>query len=137
MRTIIHHLIRLIMKKNLSNSLAGLNKTIRDYLKIQIKLVKLNLLQKMTKLSLFLISTIVFILLGAIFFLFAAAAFVIWYGNTYGNYLTGLLIISGTILFLGLIFVITRRNIITSIIIKNLSSILFEDEDDEKLINSN
>ncbi len=132
MPTIINHFIRLIMKRDLSNSLASLNKTIMEYMKVQIKLAKLNLLQKMTKISVLIISTVVFILLGAIFFLFVSAAFVVWYGNTFGNYLTGLLIISGTIILLGFIFLVARRNVITSVIIKNLSSILFEDEKDEE-----
>ena len=78
----------------------------------------------------FIISTVVFMMLGAIFFLFASAAFVIWFGNMFGSYLTGLLIISGIILLLGIFFYLSRRSLFTSFIIKNLSSILFEEDED-------
>ena len=127
---VFNHFIRSIMKRNLSNSLAILNKTILDYFKIRVKLVKLDVLQKMTKMSVFIISTVVFMMLGSIFFLFASTAFVIWFGNTFGNYLTGLLIISGILLLLGIFFYLSRRSLFTSFIIRNLSSILFEEDED-------
>ena len=118
------------MKTNLSNNFSDLNKTIQDYVKVRIDLVKLSVLEKGTKITVFLISTMVFILIGSIFFIFSSAAFVVWYGNQFHNYLTGLIIVIGVIILLGFFFYLSRRTFITSSVIKNLSSILFEHDDD-------
>ncbi len=119
------------MKTNLSDNFNDLNKTVQEYLKVRLDLIKLTLLEKMTKISVFIISTMIFILFGTIFFLFAATTFVVWYGNQYQDYLTGLFIVIGVIVLLGLLFYIFRSNLVTSSIIKKFSSILFENNEPE------
>lgn len=116
------------MKSNLSNNLNDLSQSVQDYLQVHVDLIKLTLVEKMTKISVFVVSSIVFILLGMIFFLFASAAFVVWYGNQYQDYLTGLFFIIGLVVLLGIIFILLRNSVITSSIIKKLSSILFEED---------
>lgn len=117
------------MKSNLSDNFHELNQSVQDYLKVRLDLVKLTLLEKMTKISVFLISTVVFILLGMIFFLFATTAFVVWYGNQFQDYLTGLFIVTGVVVLIGLLFLLLRKSLITTTIIQRLSSILFEEDE--------
>ncbi|MCW0483044.1 hypothetical protein N2K84_09910 [Prolixibacteraceae bacterium A06] len=118
------------MKSNLSDNFHELNQSVQDYLKVRLDLVKLTLLEKMTKISVFLISTVVFILLGMIFFLFATTAFVVWYGNQFQDYLTGLFIVTGVVVLIGLLFLLLRKSLITTTIIQKLSSILFEEDEE-------
>ncbi|WP_423127684.1 phage holin family protein [Gaoshiqia sp. Z1-71] len=119
------------MKTNLSNNFSELGNTIGEYLKLHLDLIKLSFLEKMTKISVFLISMIVLIVLGSIFFLFASAAFVIWYGNQFQDYLAGLLIVMGAIVVLAVIFLFIRRNLISSAIIRTINSILFENNKED------
>lgn len=116
------------MKTSLSNNLSELGKTIQEYVQLRLDLTKLTALEKMTRISVFLISLLVMILLVSLFFIFFAAAFVVWYGDKFQDYLTGLFIVSSVVVVLGLLFYIFRRALVTTPIIKNLSEILFEDE---------
>ncbi len=119
------------MKSNLSNNFSELNKTVQDYLKVHIDLAKLTALEKMTKISVYMISYLVGIILASLFFIFFASAFVFWYGYQFQDYLTGLFIVIGFIIILALFFFLFGKSSVTTSIIKNLSSILFEDENTE------
>ncbi|MBK5202722.1 MAG: phage holin family protein [Prolixibacteraceae bacterium] len=117
------------MKENITDSFQKLKDTATDYAKLQLKLFKLCVIQKIDEISVLIISSFVFILIGFIFLLFISAVFVVWYGTTFGNYLTALLIIIGFIILLFLIFYVKGRKWISSAIMKKLSSIISEDEE--------
>lgn len=125
----IKHFIRSYMKENITDSFQKLKDTATDYAKLQLKLFKLCVIQKIDEISVLIISSFVFILIGFIFLLFISAVFVVWYGTTFGNYLTALLIIIGFIILLFLIFYVKGRKWISSAIMKKLSSIISEDEE--------
>jgi len=125
----IKHFIRSYMKENITDSFQKLKDTATDYAKLQLKLFKLCIIQKINEISVLIISSFIFILIGFIFLLFISAAFVVWYGTTFGNYLTALLIIIGFIILLFLIFYFKGRKWLSSGIMKNLSSIISEDEE--------
>jgi len=125
----IKHFINSYMKDNMTDSFNKLKDTATDYAKLQLKLFKLHVIQKINEISVLIISSFIFILIGFIFLLFISAAFVVWYGTTFGNYLTALLIIIGFIILLFLIFYIKGRKWISSGIMKNLSSMISEDEE--------
>jgi len=125
----IKHFIRSYMKENITDSFQKLKDTATDYAKLQLQLFKLCVIQKINEISVLIISSFVFILIGFIFLLFISAAFVVWYGTTVGNYLTALLIIIGFIILLFLIFYFKGRKWLSSGIMKNLSSIISEEEE--------
>jgi len=125
----IKHFIRSYMKENITDSFQKLKDTATDYAKLQLKLFKLCIIQKINEISVLIISSFIFIFIGFIFLLFISAAFVVWYGTTFGNYLTALLIIIGFIVLLFLIFYFKGRKWLSSGIMKNLSSIISEDEE--------
>jgi hypothetical protein len=121
------------MKAIVSDSISALKDSLERYLELRLDLLKLSVLSKISKISVFLITALVVVLLGSAFLLFGAAAFVVWYGNTYGDYLMGLLMVTGFILFLGILFYLLRRPLISSIVIKSFAGILFENDDDNSL----
>lgn len=125
----IKHFIHSYMKENMTDSFKKLKDTATDYAKLQLKLFQLRIIQKINEISVLIISSFVFILLGFIFLLFISAAFVVWYGTTFGNYLTAILIIVGFIFLLFLIFYFKGRKWISSGIMKNLSSAISKDEE--------
>ena len=128
----IKHFIRSYMKENITDSFQKLKDTATDYAKLQLKLFKLIVIQKINEISVLIISSFIFILIAFIFLLFISAAFVVWYGTTFGNYLTALLIIIGFIILLFLIFYIKGRKWISSGIMKKLSSIMEEKDKNQK-----
>lgn len=118
------------MKSDLSNSITELNETVREYLKTQLEIVKLSFLEKVTRITVFLISSVIYLVFGTLFFVFAALAFVVWYESIYGDYLTGLLIVLGLVVIFGILFIIFRNSIVTSKVLRTISSILLEPEED-------
>lgn len=124
------------MKENLADKLTNAGQSLQEYLKIRLKLMKLDVLEKMTKISVFIISTVGFTILGILFFVFVSAAFVVWYGNRTDNYLTGLFIVIGLIVLAALCLYLFRKTILSSFLIRNFSTILFEEENEEENMKS-
>lgn len=118
------------MRTHLSERLVRLTKALEEYLLLSVDLVKLTILEKLTKVTTLIVSIVVSVILVGLFILFASAAFVVWYGQKNGDYLTGLFIISGFIVFLNVLFYVFRGQLITSGIIRALSKILFSKEED-------
>ncbi|MDY0104749.1 MAG: hypothetical protein RBS07_17580 [Lentimicrobium sp.] len=118
------------MRTHLAERFVRLTNALEEYLLLSVDLVKLTILEKLTRVTVMIVSIMVSVILGGLFILFASAAFVVWYGQQYGDYLTGLFIISGFIVFLNVLFYILKRQLITSSIIKALSRILFTKEED-------
>lgn len=119
------------MSDTLTNNFSKLNDAVKDYVKARIDLVKLQVLKKASQSLSFLFSLLVFILLATLFLMFSGAAFVLWYGNTYNDYLTGVLIASGIIVLLAVLFMAFRKRILTSVFLNIFSEILYEDEKDK------
>lgn len=120
------------MKTGLPDNIDQLNKSIQEYLSLRMDLIKLRGLEKITRISEFFISGLVFLLFGSFFFLIAAATFVVWYGGQFQDYLTGLLIVLGVIIVGWILFYFFRKRLIIPSIIKNISTILFQDDDDKE-----
>lgn len=118
------------MRTHLADRVVRLTKALEEYLFLRIDLVKLTAIEKITKVTVLIISSVVTIVLSGLFLFFASAAFVVWYGQHYGDYLMGLFIISGFIILLNVLFYIFRGQLISSSIIKALSRIFFSNEED-------
>lgn len=119
------------MKPFVTESLEALKDSLERYLELRVELIKLSVLTKVSKISVFIITALVVVLLGSAFLMFGAAAFVVWYGSVYGDYLSGLLIMTGFILVLGIVFYLLRMPMISSVVIRSFAKILFEDDDDK------
>ena len=122
------------MSNNLSNSFSDLSDTAKKYIHARIDLVKLTVLGKITRSTSFIVSSLVIILLGMLVLLFSLAAFVVWYGQVYHDYLTGLLLAIGILVVVAILFMVFRKQLITSTVLRMYSSILFEDDDEEEVL---
>lgn len=117
------------MSNELVKNLGELNGSVKNYVEARIDLVKLSLLEKTSRLITYLVNYLVVLLFFILVIGFGAAAFAVWYGQTYNdNYVGGVLIAGGIIIGICLIFVLLRKKIITASVIRNLSEILFKDE---------
>ena len=120
------------MSKNLSDNFSDLSKTTKKYIEARIDLVKLTFLEKATNITVSLIDRLVLTMLSALIVLFALAAFVVWYGQTYHDYLAGLLITVGILVVLTVLFLLFKKRMITSSVLRDYSSMLFEEEEDKE-----
>ncbi|SFE91763.1 hypothetical protein [Sunxiuqinia elliptica] len=120
------------MSKNLSDNINELGDVTKKYVQTRIDLVKLTVLSKATQVTSYLISNLILALGGALILFFVLAAFVVWYGQTYGDYLTGLLLAIGVLVVLFVLFALFRNQLISSMVLRKYSSMLFEEEEEEE-----
>lgn len=119
------------MSKDLSESIEQLNGSVRNYIKVNLDLIKLTIIEKAAK-----IISIVYILLIVLFFfllIFATgiAAFAVWYGETYDNYVAGLLYAGGGLLIFTFLLVIIGKKLLSNTIIRSFGNKMFDDDDEK------
>lgn len=117
------------MSKELTKNLGELNGSVKSYVQAKIDLVKLTFLEKTTRFTSYLFNFLVVLMFSMLAIGFAAAAFAVWYGETYNNYVEGMLIAGGVLILTALVFILLRKQIVTGSVIKNFSKILFEEEE--------
>jgi len=120
------------MSNDLTKNISKLNDSAKNYFQAKVDLIKISLLEKSTKITAMLINILIFILLIFWMLGFAVAAFAAWYGNTYNDYPKGILIAAGIMLILVLLFIVFRKSIITTSVLRYYSRIIFEDENEKK-----
>jgi uncharacterized membrane protein YqjE len=118
------------MSSELTRHIRKFLNVLQKLAKTRIDLLKLTLIEKSSGFASFIFSSLFAVLVAALTVGFGAAAFAVWYGETYNNYVTGLIISAVVLLVIALIFFFIGRKLLTSVIIKNLSEILFEEEED-------
>ncbi len=119
------------MSKELTKNIGELNGSVKSYVQAKVDLVKLTLIEKTTRFTAYLFNFVVVAMFSVLIIGFAAAAFAIWYGQTYNNYFEGVLIAGGCLIVVTLLFLLFRKKIITNSVIKNFSDILFEEDHKE------
>lgn len=116
------------MSKELTKNLGELNGSVKNYVQAKIDLAKLSLLEKATRFTSYLFNLLAVVLFSLLIIGFAATALAVWYGQTYNNYVEGLLIAGGSLILIALIFYLLRKKIVENSVIRNFSEILFDDE---------
>lgn len=120
------------MSKDLTKNLGELNGSVKSYVQAKIDLVKLQFLEKTTRFTSYFF-TFLFVLMFIMLIIgLAATAFAVWYGQTYNNYVEGLLIAAGALVILALVFILLRKQIVTTSVLRSFSEILFEEFDEKK-----
>ncbi len=118
------------MEKNaLSENVAEITAAMKKYINARIDLLKLTILQKITKAGTFMltfVSVLVSVFAILIFLLFA---FSFWYGERTGSLSTGFLISSGIFAVLLIILLLLRKVIFSNTIVRIFAHILFSDDD--------
>jgi multisubunit Na+/H+ antiporter MnhB subunit len=117
------------MSNDLSKNIAELSGSVKNYVQTRVDLLKLSMLKKTSRFATYLFSVLIVVLFATLILAFVAAAFAVWYGQTYNNYVEGVLIASGCLFVIGAVFILLRKTLITSSVIKNFSEIMFEEEE--------
>lgn len=117
-------------KNDLSKNLSSVTDVMKDYMQAKLDLFKLDLLQRSTRAGVFL-----FTFFAVLFCVFAVAIFLMfsfsfWYGEQTGNYSQGFLISAAVFLLVLIVIFLLRKAIFGRCIIKNISNVLFSDDDD-------
>ncbi|WP_159518374.1 hypothetical protein [Sunxiuqinia indica] len=120
------------MSKNLSDNFSELSDVAQKYVQARVDLVKLSVLNKATSVTTYLIGHFIVSLGGALILFFGLAALVVWYGQTYHDYLTGLLLAIGVLVVLTVLFALLKNKLLTTIVLRKYSSMLFDEDDDEE-----
>lgn len=99
----------------------------RTYLKSQIALFKLDMVEKLTGIfsSIMLILLAILLLGGALFYL--SLGFIWWSQEIFGSLLPGILIVSGSYIFFLIIIYIFRKKWIVNPFVKLFCKIFFEE----------
>lgn len=118
--------------RSLVENVSELNDVIKSFIEAKLDLWKLIFLQKITRLGTFLLSTIIIAIVVLIVLVFLTFAFTQWYSNSFGTLAEAYLIGAGFYVLLGLIVYFFRRSIFSNMMVRNIASIIFSDEDDEK-----
>ena len=116
------------MSKNLTEDISELNIAVRKYVHARLDLIKLSILDKAAKTV-----TILYVLMVVLFFSLlivavGVAAFAVWYGETYNDYVGGLLISGGALLLLAILLIVVGRKLLSNTIIRNVSKSFFKKE---------
>jgi hypothetical protein len=120
------------MSSDLSRHIGEFFRVLQNLAKAKLDLLKLSLIEKSSGFFSFIFSSLFAVLVAGLTVAFGAAAFAVWYGETYHNYVEGLLIAAGILLVIAVIFFLIGRRLLVSVVIRNFSEILFED-DEEKI----
>jgi hypothetical protein len=120
------------MSKELTKNIGELNGSVKSYMQAKIDLVKLTLLERLSRFTAYLFNVVIIIMFSILILGFAATAFALWYGKTFNNYLEGVLIAGGCLIIAALIFWLFRKKIVTNSVISNFSEILFEEQEAQK-----
>jgi len=122
-------------KKSLGENLSELIDILKSYATTRLDIWKLALLEKLSLVGSYFLTSLMLIITLAFCFLFVSFAFAFWYADYYGNLSTAFFILAGIYVFIGLIIYLLRKVIIFGPVIKNLSGILFEDTEKIKIKN--
>lgn len=117
------------MSKDIKSNFGELNDSLKEYVQIKVDLFKLSLLEKTTRFTSYLFVFQVVLKFVVLIVGFAAATFAVWYGEKHDNLVGGLLIATGVLIVLALVFIFFRKQLVTNPILRNFSEILMEDEE--------
>jgi len=114
-----------------SESVSTLSDHVKEYINLRVDLIRLILVEKMSRLTSLLLLFILFLILLMFAAVFLGLAFVLWFGNSIGPMWAGALIVVGVLLLKGILLYIFRRRFLLNPVIKQLSKIILEDDDHE------
>jgi len=117
--------------KSFTENISGIKENIRLYVETKASLFALMAFDKGVKaLTVFISNSVVILFMAMAIFLMSVAV-AIYVGRLLDSIELGLLIVAGFYLFLGIVFLIFKRQIFSRFIITFLVSLFFHDDDDE------
>ena len=120
-------------RRNLTRNLGELIDILKIYLTRRVDLIKLNVLEKISLVGSYFLTSVFLLVIAAFCLLFVSFAFVFWYANNFGSLSTGFLIVAVVYIIFGVIIFVFRRTLITKPIVRILSDIIFSDNPKEEV----
>ncbi|NBC82198.1 MAG: hypothetical protein GVY19_02340 [Bacteroidetes bacterium] len=117
--------------KTLSDNFAELNEIVRSYLNARYDYLRILILEKLTKIGTYFITTLSLVTIFLFVLLFLTFAFSFWYSQHVGEISEAFLICAGFYLILGIIVYALRKPLFSGSIVRNISDILFPENEDE------
>ena len=114
-----------------SESVNTLKDHAKEYIDLRVDLVKLVIVEKLSRLASLLLLFVIFMILLLFAAGFICLAFVLWYGQHVGPIWTGALIVVGVLAIKAVILFLMRKRLLLNPIIAQLSKIIMEEPDDE------
>ena len=117
----------------LSENFTELYQALKSYTESRIILWKVELLEKITRVINYLITTTIVLFMFLCALVFLSFAFSFWFGKYHGTIVEGFLISTGFYILLAILIYLFRKQLFANNIVSNVSGILFnEDEKHEK-----
>ncbi len=117
--------------KSFAETISGIKENLRLYFETKVSLYALIAFDKSVKaLTVFISNSFVIMSMAMAIFLMSLAG-ALYVGRLLESFELGLLIVAGFYLFLGIIFLIFKRQIFSRFIITFLVGLFFQDDDDE------
>lgn len=101
----------------------------RKYIEANLKLFKLTLLERLSKVVSLIISTTLVMLVGMFFVLFLSLSAAVYIGDLFHSLALGLLTMALIFLVLTIILWIKRKSLIINSVIQNLNDIVFTEDE--------
>lgn len=120
------------MSKDLSDNMLELNEAVKGYIQTRLDLVKVTILEKLARFSMYLITFLIVVLFIFLILACVTTSFIIWYEQNYHNMLNGLLIALGFLIGTCLLFIVFGKKLIIKNVLQNISEILFNEEETTK-----
>ena len=117
--------------RTLSESFTELSEVVQKYVDARMRYWRLILLEKSTRATTFLFSSLVVLVLMLSGIMFLGFAFSFWYAENYGSLWTGFLISAGLSVLLLLIVFFLRKWIFSRNIIRNLRKLILSEEEEK------
>ncbi len=117
--------------KTLTDSFDRVNHAVSSYIDARLNLLKIQFLEKVTRVGTYFLSSVFSILALFLVLLMLGLAFSFWYGEYHGNIVHGFLISAGIFFLIFLVAFLFRKSIFSDQIVRNVSGIVFEEDEDE------
>jgi hypothetical protein len=120
--------------KHISDNFSDLKENIKEYIHLQIDIIKLSFTEKMARLVTYAVIMIIFFVIFLFFSLFVSLAFIFWFRDHAGPGYVGALIVAAFYVLLGGLIYLLRNSLFINPLVTQLSQILLEEDtdDDEK-----
>ncbi len=118
--------------RTLSESFSELSEVVQKYVDARMRYWKLIMLEKSTRATTFLFTSVVVLVLMLSGIIFLGFAFSFWFAEVYGSLWIGFLISAGFSLLLLLVAFFLRKHIFSRNIIRNLRKLIFPEEEEKE-----
>ena len=119
-------------KTRIADNISEVIDASKTYIEANIKLFKLSLLERLSKVVSLIISTTLVMLVGMLFVLFLSLSAAMFLGSLLNNNSLGFLIMALFFLIIMLFFWFRRKSLVINPIIQTLNEIVFNDNENEE-----